>query len=97
MKQDVAFFLLARGPFAWLGWGTWGMDWPFSRRAEPCWDQNPPPPLLASVPRPPEIDADYGEPTGLCREASPGVFAREWSKAQVELDCNTFRADMIPK
>jgi hypothetical protein len=23
--QDVSFFLLARGPFAWLGWGTWGM------------------------------------------------------------------------
>ena len=25
LTEDLAFFLLARGPYAWLGWGTWGM------------------------------------------------------------------------
>ena len=28
LKQDLAAFLLMRGPFAWLGWGEWGMTWP---------------------------------------------------------------------
>lgn len=26
--QDVAFFLLARGDYAWIGYGVWGMTWP---------------------------------------------------------------------
>ena len=25
LQQDLAFFLLARGPYAWAGWGVWGM------------------------------------------------------------------------
>lgn len=27
LSQDLAFFLLARGPFAYAGWGLWGMTW----------------------------------------------------------------------
>jgi len=40
---------------------------------------------------PPELEKDYGEPTGLCREVSPGVFQRKWTKATVEMDCNTWK------
>ena len=36
--------------------------------------------------RPPALDIDYGEPVdALCREAAPGVFQREWSRASVAM------------
>jgi hypothetical protein len=44
-------------------------------------------------PFPEELDTDYGEPLGLCRETEPGksgVFKREWTKATVTVDCNRF-------
>lgn len=34
-------------------------------------------------------DYDYGEPIGLCKETSPNVFTRHWTKATVTMDCNT--------
>jgi hypothetical protein len=34
-------------------------------------------------------DLDFGVPTGSCKEISPGVFNREWSKINVTLDCNS--------
>jgi hypothetical protein len=40
----------------------------------------------------PLFDLDVGEPTGLCVEQSPGVFARSWTKGTASLDCNTFTA-----
>lgn len=92
LEQDVAFFLLARGPYAWLGWGLWGMTWPFN--AEPAHGELPPSP--DGVPRPEIIDRDYGEPVGLCHEDAPGVFTRLWTKTRVTLDCNTFEADLAP-
>ena len=39
------------------------------------------------------LDADYGVPVDeVCKETAPnsGVFAREWSKATVQMDCNTW-------
>ena len=90
LKQDLAFFLLARGPFAWLGWGVWGMTWPFN--PEPAHGELPP--LPHGVPLPPELQRDYGEPLDFCHEVRPGVFARTWSKASVELDCNAFAAQI---
>lgn len=91
LTQDVAFFLLARGPYAWAGWGVWGMTWPFN--AEPAHGGLPPQPH--GVPRPAQLDVDYGEPHELCRETAPGVFERAWSKAGVvRLDCNTFEASL---
>ena len=41
-------------------------------------------------------DRDYGVPLGNCAETAPGsgVFTRAWSKAHVEMDCNTFRANI---
>ena len=89
LEQDIAFFLIARGPYAWIGWGTWGMTWPFN--PEPAHGALPP--LPHGVPRPAQLDTDYGEPLGLCREVSAGIFEREWSKAgKVRLDCEAFEA-----
>lgn len=47
---------------------------------------------------PPELNADYGEPQGLCRETAPasGVFVREWSKATVQMDCKSWTPTITP-
>lgn len=74
LKQDLANFLLIRGPFAWLGHGWKGCS--------------------KNYPFPPEFNLDYGEPVDkVCKETAPqsGVFAREWSKASVQMDCNTWK------
>lgn len=92
LQQDVAFFLLARGAYAWLGWGVWGMGWPFN--PEPAHGELPPEPH--GVPRPQELDQDYGTPLELCREDRPGLFTRRWSKVLVTLDCNDFNASIVP-
>jgi hypothetical protein len=41
---------------------------------------------------PEQINWDYGEPTGFCKEtgANTGIFKREWTKATIEMDCNTW-------
>ena len=97
LQQDIAFFLLARGPYSWLGWGTWGMTWPFN--PEPAHGELPP--LPHGVPRPPELDKDYGHPLEICHEQfssdGSGVFVREWSKVRVTLDCNSFEAWIVEK
>lgn len=70
LLQDLANFLLIRGPYSWLGHGWLGCsrDYVF----------------------PPQLQMDYGEPMGLCSETAPGsnVFARDWTKATVQMDCN---------
>ena len=79
-RQQVAAFLLMRGKFAYIGWGQWGMVWPYS------------------VPLPDEIwgeGADYGEPIdATCVESSPGLFTRQYTRANITLDCNTWKADI---
>ena len=41
---------------------------------------------------PEQINWDYGIPQGLCKETAPdsGVFTREWTKASIKMDCNTW-------
>ena len=41
---------------------------------------------------PEQINWDYGEPLGICEETDPGsgVFRREWTKATVQMNCNTW-------
>ncbi len=41
---------------------------------------------------PEQFNWDFGEPTELCKETSSGsgVFTRDWTKATVQLDCNTW-------
>ena len=48
---------------------------------------------------PPELNADYGTPTGLCSEtaAGSGVFVREWTKATVQMDCNSWTPTITMK
>lgn len=90
LEQDVAFFLLVRGPYAWLGWGVWGMTWPFN--PEPAHGTLPP--LRGGVPRPALLNRDFGEPRDNCTEMAPGVFHRTWTRASVVLNCATFQATL---
>jgi len=80
VEQDVANFLLVRGPHAWLGHGWSGC----SKQYE--W--------------PAQLDADYGEPVDkICTETAPGsgVFTREWSKASIKMDCNSWKPTIMFK
>ena len=48
------------------------------------------------VSRPPQLDADYGEPVdATCAETSPGVFERSWTKVNVRVDCANWAAATI--
>lgn len=80
LKQDLANFLLIRGPYAWLGHGWRGCSRTY---------------LF-----PPEFNVDYGEPTqGLCKETAPnsGIFMRDFSKASVKMDCNSYEGSITMK
>lgn len=41
---------------------------------------------------PEQLNWDYGTPTGLCKETSTnsGIFTRDWTKATIQMDCNTW-------
>jgi hypothetical protein len=99
LQQDLAFFLLARGDYAWIGWGTWGIGWPFN--PEPAHGTLPARPHGVPLPTellsPAEGGLDVGEPLGICKETSAGVFVREYSKMSVQLDCGKFEAKITPK
>eukprot|EP01052_Picozoa_sp_SAG31_P041518 SAG31_NODE_6317_length_2068_cov_1.582529_3_plen_249_part_00 len=43
-------------------------------------------------PFPKQFNLDYGEPLELCKETAPNsnVWSREWTKASVSMDCNTW-------
>jgi len=69
-EQDLANFLLVRGPYAALGHGWLGCSRKYVF--------------------PDALNKDYGEPQELCKEVSTGVFQRKWSKAVVEMNCNTW-------
>jgi len=71
-EQDLANFLLIRGPYAALGHGWHGCS--------------------KKYPRPAALDGDYGQPEGLCKEVSSGVFRRKYTKATVEMNCNNYKA-----
>lgn len=45
------------------------------------------------------MNADYGEPNGLCKETAEGseVFVREWSKSKIEMDCKTWTSTITMK
>merc|ERR1712224_453076 len=49
--------------------------------------------------RSPAVDADYGEPEDLCTETAKGsgIFKRHWTKVTVTLDCNEWKAQIVPK
>ena len=69
------------------------MTWPFN--AEP--GHGALPPLPHGVALPAEFNIDYGVPLEVCHEEQlpdnrGSIFRRQWSRAQVALDCNTFQA-----
>ena len=75
---DVATFLLLRGPFGFLGTGWVGcVDGWFKL-----------PEFNESYGRPDVFDLDVGTPVDLvCKEISPGVFSRAWTKVIAEHSC----------
>ena len=84
--QDLATFLLIRGPFAWMGTNWLGC----SAGAAP------PGAAGGAYVRPPGLNVDYGVPVdAACAESEPGasgVFTRAYTKASVEMDCGRFKA-----
>lgn len=76
--QDLATFLLVRGPYAWIGYGWVGCNVEYEF--------------------PDELKRDYGVPLGTCQEtaANSGVFVRKYSKALVEMDCNSWTGTITP-
>merc|ERR1712232_704720 len=85
-REDLATFLLIRGPFAWIG-----QNWAFCPSGgEPVGGPG------QMYERPAALDEDYGFPLGLCKEMEAGVFQRSWSKAVVHFDCSTGRGSIEP-
>ena len=85
VAQDVAMFLLVRGPYAWIGHNWMGCN---------TGD------ITEHDIRPPEVEADYGSPVDAhCTETAKGsgVFRRRWSGAEVQMDCNTWTASITPQ
>eukprot|EP00730_Choanoeca_flexa_P007323 TRINITY_DN12312_c0_g1_i6.p2 TRINITY_DN12312_c0_g1~~TRINITY_DN12312_c0_g1_i6.p2 ORF type:complete len:328 (+),score=59.23 TRINITY_DN12312_c0_g1_i6:2846-3829(+) len=80
--EDIAAFLLTRGPYAYIGYGWVG-----------CADSSGSMPFT----KPPELMQEYGMPLGDCTETNPGVFQREYSRASVTLDCNQFKGHIDMK
>ena len=87
LQQHLAAFLLIRGPYAWLGYSWLGFT------GLGC------APYVKEQARPRELDRDYGEPLGTCKETAPGtgIFEREWSKASVQLDCGAWKGTVTLK
>ena len=87
-QLDVASFLVARGPWAWLGYGWMGCGCGWENNGEmDC----------GGYLRPASFDVDYGEPLGLCKETRDGLFVREWSKATVSVDCTNLEPQITMK
>lgn len=88
---DFASFLLVRGDFAWIGYAWLG-----------CTDNSVPGHGTARYTAPSEMPAlahDYGVPVAPYAETAPGsaIFSREWTKATVEMDCNTYTPTIVLK
>lgn len=85
MDLDMAYFLAARGPYAWVGSGPI-LGWQLSHWWAPGQTRLIEPRDF----RPHWFDVEFGEPAGACTETVPdvsGVFTRNYSKASVRVDC----------
>lgn len=76
--QNLAAFLLTRGDYSFFGAVGPGDAAVFDPPSGSRWFA--------------EYDMDYGVPVGGMRLVAPGVYAREWSRLTVQLDCNKFAA-----
>ena len=100
--QDLATFLLTRGPFAWIGYQWVGCVFCSPEIHVPPAPKGLCDPAAATTgvyERPPGLDVDYGTPVdATCSEVgSSGVFKRAWTKADVSIDCSSFTAKITPK
>jgi hypothetical protein len=92
--QDIASFLISRGPYGYIGYGWTGCadaTHPFTWPEKLDWDYGVPTDFCT------EGTADVIDPvTGMstAEVAGNGVFTRHWSKATIQMDCNTFTADI---
>jgi len=86
--EDLAAFLLIRGPYAYLGFNWNGCAFGIipGGRNNQSWSF------------PDELDMDVGEPLGNCAETAPGsgVFERAWSRASVAFDCGAWVGTVTP-
>ena len=84
---DVAYFLLTRGPYAWIAGGPM-LGWHMSH----WWTEGQARRInFREDLRPKEFNGDYGAPLSSCTQSAPGVFLRQWSKANVTIDCNALQ------
>ena len=98
MDLDMAYFLLARGPYGWIGSGPI-LGWQLSH----WWTKGKVRLIEPKDFRPHWFDADFGVPVGgegeeeQCEETVPGksgVFVRNWTKAVVTVDCGQLQGDI---
>ena len=98
--EDIAAFLLIRGEFAWIGYGWAGCVACNETSEDPSGLCDPAAQARGGYERPPQLDADYGEPLGACEETVPGSsmrFIRPWTRAKaIEFDCNTWTGTVEP-
>jgi hypothetical protein len=81
--QDLAMFLLARGPYAWMGTGWLGCHAP--------WEIPRPPELELDYGEPSDAICRETIP------GTSGVFVREWTKAHVQMDCGEWQGTVTMK
>ena len=92
VAADLASFMLVRGDYAWLGYSWLGC----TSDATPGHGGGPAG-RYTSPDEMPELALDFGAPTAPLTEGPAGVFVRDWSKATVSMDCNTFTPSIVMK
>jgi hypothetical protein len=92
VEVDVVSFMLVRGPYAWIGYAWLG-----------CTSDSTPghggSSRYTAPSELPILQADYGTPTGPMKEtgSGTGIFTRDWTKATVQMDCNTYTPSITMK
>jgi hypothetical protein len=87
MDLDMAYFLVARGPYAWVGSGP-VLGWKLSH----WWATGQTRLIEPRDFRPHWFDSDFGEPLGQCMETVPhgsGVFTRKYTNATAAVNCQS--------
>jgi len=91
VEVDVVSFMLVRGDYAWLGYAWLG-----------CTSDSTPGHGTARYTAPseiPQLQIDYGTPNEPMKETGTGtgIFVRDWTKATVQMDCNSFTPSITMK
>jgi hypothetical protein len=94
MDLDMAYFLVARGEYAWIGSGPI-LGWQLSH----WWATGKTRLIEPRDFRPHWFDQEFGEPLELCSETTTGVsgvFTRKWSTVTAMVDCNSLSGEIKP-